>query len=78
MARTLTNMFIEYEKRSDLMDTEDQDVLSSSVDMFYFYRETIQQASKLSSGRSFLDLANILDRKLGEYCTKVITAKIPK
>ncbi|KAJ3413185.1 Vacuolar protein sorting-associated protein 53 [Chytridiales sp. JEL 0842] len=80
-------LYIEFEDRtlSEMMDTyrassgtqEDDYVLSSSVDLFLFYRQTLVQCSKLSTKKTFLDLCRLFGKWLRVY-SDVLLSKLPK
>lgn len=57
--------------------TEGEGVLSSSVDLFMFYSQTLANCAKLSTNKPFLDLVKMYQKWLDEYM-QTLTAKLPK
>jgi len=53
-------------------------VLPSSTDLFYFYRETLVQSAKLSTGKAFFDLCNLFGKHLDNYCANVLLGNLPR
>ncbi|KAI9843411.1 MAG: Vacuolar protein sorting-associated protein 53 [Sclerophora amabilis] len=49
-----------------------QSVIASSVDLFHFYRLTLGQCAKLSTGSKLLDLSKTFARYLDEYAEQVL------
>ncbi|OAD79695.1 hypothetical protein PHYBLDRAFT_27506 [Phycomyces blakesleeanus NRRL 1555(-)] len=71
--RTLSNMidsYIQSDKAAE--DDSNMVVLPSSTDLFYFYRETLVQCAKFSTGKAFWDLCQLFSKHLHSYCSKVI------
>ncbi|KAF7725297.1 Vacuolar protein sorting-associated protein 53 [Apophysomyces ossiformis] len=71
--RTLTNMIDSYvvsDKQAE--DDGTMVVLPSSTDLFYFYRETLTQCAKFSTGKAFWDLCQVFAKHLYAYCNKVL------
>ncbi|KAI8584232.1 hypothetical protein K450DRAFT_218778 [Umbelopsis ramanniana AG] len=75
----LAGMIEEY-KTSDLNLELDATtvVLPSSTDLFYFYRETLVQSARLSTGKAFFDLCNLFGKHLDNYCTNVLLGNLPR
>ncbi|KAI9208319.1 Vps53-like protein [Polychytrium aggregatum] len=63
-------------KSSDLSSEEDT-VLASSTDLFYYYRQTLVQCSKYSVRKPFLDLARLFSKYLRIYAD-YLTAKMQR
>ncbi|KAG0178040.1 Vacuolar protein sorting-associated protein 53 [Apophysomyces sp. BC1034] len=71
--RTLTNMIDSYiisDKTTE--DDGTMVVLPSSTDLFYFYRETLTQCAKFSTGKAFWDLCQLFAKHLCSYCHKAV------
>jgi hypothetical protein len=51
-----------------------QAVITSAIELFHFYKLTLSQCSKLSTGERLLDLAKILAKYLDEYAQQVLLA----
>ncbi|KAG1455215.1 hypothetical protein G6F46_007864 [Rhizopus delemar] len=47
-------------------------VLPSSTDLFYFYKETLVQCAKFSTGKALLDLSQVFAKHLNSYCNKIL------
>lgn len=72
---------------ADIMDTyrakpvaEDDpsiSVLSSSTDLFYFYRQTLVHCSKMSTGQPFLNLTRMFAKYLRVYAD-LLMSKLPR
>lgn len=73
--RTISSMIDSY-IHSDMKAEEEDDgtmaVLPSSTDLFYFYRETLAQCSKFSTGKALFDLCQLLAKHLDSYCSQII------
>ncbi|CAG8488671.1 3009_t:CDS:10 [Ambispora gerdemannii] len=63
--------------RNELISDEDP-VFISSTDLFYYYGETLKNFAKLSTGQSFLDLADMFGKWLKIYASDVLIGKLPK
>jgi vacuolar protein sorting-associated protein 53 len=50
-----------------------QAVISSSIELFHFYKLTLSQCAKLSTGTRLLDLAKTLAKYLEEYAQQVLS-----
>ncbi|PYH96404.1 hypothetical protein BO71DRAFT_439621 [Aspergillus ellipticus CBS 707.79] len=51
-------------------------VISSSTDLFTFYRHSFQQCAKLSTGASLADLAKVFSKYLDQYAQQVLLSYI--
>ncbi|KAG5219848.1 Vacuolar protein sorting-associated protein [Salix suchowensis] len=51
-------------------------VLPSSTDLFYFYRQSLEQCAKLSTGQPLFDLCAVLKKWLKIYAGCVVSAAI--
>jgi len=49
-----------------------QAVIPSSIELFHFYKTTLAQCAKLSTGERLLDLARLLAKYLDEYAQQVL------
>ncbi|KAI8148076.1 Vps53-like protein [Fennellomyces sp. T-0311] len=77
--QTLTNMINSY-VGSDLNADDDGSmvVLPSSTDLFYFYRETLVQCAKFSTGKPFFDLCQLFAKHLHSYCNVVLLGNVSR
>lgn len=53
-------------------DFSPQAVIPSSIELFHFYKTTLAQCAKLSTGERLLDFAKILAKYLDEYAQQVL------
>jgi hypothetical protein len=53
-------------------------VLSSSADLFVFYKKCMEQCKQLSTGQPMLGLAATFQRYLREYAVKLLQNSLPK
>ncbi|KAK9479498.1 Vps53-like protein [Lipomyces japonicus] len=51
-------------------------VLPSSIDLFLFYRQTLTQSSKISTGSELLKLSRIFAKYLQQYADRTLAARI--
>lgn len=58
-------------------NSEEETVLPSSTDLFYFYRQTLVRFAQLSTGKPFLDMCKIFGKWLKVYA-EFLLSKIPK
>ncbi|KAM7206720.1 vacuolar protein sorting-associated protein 53 [Rhypophila sp. PSN 637] len=63
--------------RSQRLIPEDEEftpqaVIQSAIELFHFYKLTLSQCAKLSTGERLLDLAKILAKYLDEYAQQVL------
>jgi vacuolar protein sorting-associated protein 53 len=49
-----------------------QAVIPSSIELFHFYKTTLSQCAKISTGERLLDLAKLLAKYLDEYAQQVL------
>lgn len=75
--RSLREMIDSYRRANGELDTGIK-VLSSSMDLVYFYQETITQAEKWTTGKAFLELYNVLGKRLQQYADQILSPKLPK
>lgn len=72
---TISSMIDSY-IHSDMKAEEEDDgtmaVLPSSTDLFYFYRETLTQCAKFSTGKALFDLCQLFAKHLDSYCSQII------
>ncbi|KAJ3071482.1 Vacuolar protein sorting-associated protein 53 [Podochytrium sp. JEL0797] len=73
--KNIATMMETYKTSSDA--EEEEAVLSSSTDLFLFYRQTLVQCSKLSTNKTFLDLCRLFGKWLKVY-SEVLAAKLPR
>lgn len=65
--------------REDLTcETTPAIVLSSSADLFLFYKKSLVQCKELSNEQPMLSLANTFQKYLREYASKVLHNNLPK
>jgi hypothetical protein len=57
--------------------SEEEAVLASSADLFYYYRQSMQQCAKFSTKASFLKLCDVFKRYLKAYADFLL-AKVPR
>ncbi|KAK9454895.1 Vps53-like protein [Dipodascopsis uninucleata] len=57
-------------------DEAPQQVLPSSADLFLFYRQTLAQSSKISTGSQLLNLSKTFRKYLQQYADRILSAKI--
>ncbi|KAI8983955.1 Vps53-like protein [Mycotypha africana] len=72
---TIASMIDSYHQSDAKADAEDDGsmvVLPSSTDLFYFYRETLTQCSKFSTGKALYDLCRLFVKHLDNYCTMIL------
>lgn len=58
-------------------DFSPQSVIPSSIELFQFYRVTLAQCAKLSTGTKLLDLSRIFAKYLDLYAEQVLLDKLP-
>lgn len=54
------------------------DVLPSSADLFFTYRQMLEQTAKLSTGPPLLDLYRLFARRLDNYANSVVRGTLPQ
>ncbi|CEP17475.1 hypothetical protein [Parasitella parasitica] len=78
---TIASMIDSY-AQSDMKANEEDDgtmaVLPSSTDLFYFYRETLAQCAKFSTGKALFDLCQLFSKHLDAYCNQIILGGLAK
>lgn len=75
--KALAAMIPKYKTQPLIPEDEEfssQAVITSAIELFHFYKLTLSQCSKLSTGERLLDLAKILARYLDEYAQQVLLA----
>ncbi|KAK4444321.1 Vps53-like protein [Podospora aff. communis PSN243] len=55
-----------------------QAVISSAIELFHFYKVTLSQCAKLSTGERLLDLTKTLAKYLDEYAQQVLLAYLQR
>lgn len=73
--KQLAAMIPKYRHQSLIPDDEEfspQAVIQSSIELFHFYKVTLAQCAKLSTGERLLDLARLLAKYLDEYAQQVL------
>ena len=56
---------------------EDDTIVSSSTDLFYFYRQTLQNFSQFSNRKSLLELGKLFGKWLKAFAD-LLSLKLPK
>ena len=73
--KQLAGMVPKYRNRPVLPPDEEfspQAVIPSSIELFHFYKTTLAQCAKLSTGERLLDFTKILAKYLDEYAQQVL------
>lgn len=73
--KQLAEMMPKYRNQPLLPPDEEfspQAVISSSIELFHFYKLTLSQCAKLSTGDKLLDLSKIFGKYLDEYAQQVL------
>ncbi|OLL24178.1 Vacuolar protein sorting-associated protein 53 [Neolecta irregularis DAH-3] len=73
--QSLSKMMLSFRTVSSA-DDEDQNVLSSSADLFIFYRQTFSQCAKLSTSTPLINLARLFAKYLQEYSDKILLQQL--
>lgn len=73
--KNLSDLIQGYKDRGVII--EEDGVLSSSMDLFYFYRQSLVNFSKLSTHKPFLELSQLFGKWLKEYSLFMIS-RLPK
>ncbi|POS87591.1 hypothetical protein EPUL_001717 [Erysiphe pulchra] len=71
----LASMIPSYRKQPLLPHDEEfssQSVITSSIELFHFYKTKLAQCAKLSTGERLLDLSKVLAKYLDEYAQQVL------
>ncbi|CAG8576657.1 10577_t:CDS:10, partial [Cetraspora pellucida] len=75
---TLSGMINSYHTEALPDEEVSSSVLQSSIDLFYFYRETLANCAKLSTRQPFYDLCNMFAKWLRIYASEVLIGRLPK
>ena len=73
--KELAGLIPQYKQRPTRSAEEDfspQQVIASSTELFNFYRLSLAQCAKLSTGQPFLDLSKVFGRYLDQYAQQVL------
>lgn len=73
--KTLAGMIPKYKSQPLIPPDEEfspQAVIPSAIELFHFYKLTLSQCAKLSTGERLLDLAKTLAKYLDEYAQQVL------
>ncbi|KAK3393692.1 Vps53-like protein [Podospora didyma] len=73
--KTLASMIPRYKSQPLMPEDEEfspQAVIPSAIELFHFYKLTLSQCAKLSTGERLLDLTKILAKYLDEYAQQVL------
>ncbi|KAK4228527.1 putative vacuolar protein sorting-associated protein 53 [Podospora fimiseda] len=73
--KALAAMIPKYKTQHLLPEDEEfspQSVITSAIELFHFYKVTLSQCIKLSTGERLLDLAAVLAKHLDEYAQQVL------
>jgi hypothetical protein len=73
--KQLAALIPKYRHQSLIPEDEEfspQAVIQSSIELFHFYKVTLAQCAKLSTGERLFDLAKILAKYLDEYAQQVL------
>lgn len=73
--KQLAAMIPKYRNQPLILPDEEfnyQAVIPSSIELFHFYKTTLAQCAKLSTGEKLMDLGNILAKYLDEYAQQVL------
>ncbi|KAI8060946.1 Vps53-like protein [Gongronella butleri] len=76
--KTLAEMIQQYPQSDKAADDDTITVLPSSTDLFYFYRETLSQCARFSTGGALWDLCQLFAKYLLTYRDKVLLAGIAR
>lgn len=68
----------ELDREDTTCETSPAIVLSSSADLFLFYKKSLVQCKELSNQQPMLSLANTFQKYLREYATKILQNNLPK
>ncbi len=71
--KVLQDRFIAYQ--TDQKVNEDEQILSSSTDLFLFYSKTLTNCARFSTRKTFLDLCKMYQKWLHEY-NKVLISRL--
>ncbi|XP_065201142.1 vacuolar protein sorting-associated protein 53 homolog [Planococcus citri] len=76
--RFATDTKAELDREDATCETSPAIVLSSSADLFLFYKKSLVQCKELSNQQPMLSLANTFQKYLREYATKILQNNLPK
>lgn len=76
--RFVSDTKAELEREDLTCETTPAIVLSSSADLFLFYKKSLVQCKELSNEQPMLSLANTFQKYLREYASKVLQNNLPK
>jgi len=79
--KALAGMIPRYKTQPLIPEDEEfspQAVIPSAIELFHFYKLTLSQCAKLSTGERLLDLANIFAKYLDEYAQQVLLGFLQK
>ena len=63
-------------KASSIAAEGSSNILPSSTELFYFYRETLERCAKLSNKSPFLDLCGVYKKWLKVYAEEVLSSSL--
>ena len=76
--KNLNDMVEKFKQITTLSDEDlNTGVFSASTDLFFFYKQTLINMSKLNTGKPFADLCQLFGKWLINFCD-AMSAKIPK
>ncbi|RHZ45916.1 hypothetical protein Glove_642g7 [Diversispora epigaea] len=76
--KKLSEIINSYRLESIPDDDSSTTVLQSSTDLFYFYRETLENCAKLSTKKPLFDLYIMFAKWLRLYASEVLIGRLPK
>jgi hypothetical protein len=68
----MIDSYVQSDLKADSEDDGTMAVLPSSTDLFYFYRETLVQCLKFSTGKALFDLCQLFAKHLDAYCSQIL------
>ncbi|KAI8373960.1 Vps53-like protein [Choanephora cucurbitarum] len=75
---SMIDSYVQSDAKSESEDDGSMAVLPSSTDLFYFYRETLAQTSKFSTGKALFDLYLLFSKHLDSYCNQILLGGLTK
>ncbi|KAI8990308.1 vacuolar protein sorting-associated protein 53 [Pilobolus umbonatus] len=75
---SMIDSYTESDTHADVEDDGSMVVLPSSTDLFYFYRETLDQCAKFSKGQALFELSQVFAKHLISYCNTIILGGLKK
>ncbi|OBZ90694.1 Vacuolar protein sorting-associated protein 53 [Choanephora cucurbitarum] len=75
---SMIDSYVQSDAKSESEDDGSMAVLPSSTDLFYFYRETLAQTSKFSTGKALFDLYLLFSKHLNSYCNQILLGGLTK